>query len=84
MPTIQMSRDPVKLAASIKEAIILTDKRDLFFNAYETYSPKSFVNHLINVISGDAPLELFPHHNYKQKLLNAAENSLQRLLIRIL
>lgn len=84
MPTIQMSRDPFKLAISIKKAIKSLENRETFFQAYETYySPESFVSHLLQVISGDAPLELYPHHNHKKKLLDSAENHFQRFLIGI-
>jgi len=87
LPIIEFKRDKddlYKKLRSILEKEDLESLRPAFYECYKDfYSADAFVNHLIGVFEGTIEPDLFPHENHKQKLLEAAENSFQRLIIKL-
>ncbi len=87
IPMLPFIKNASQLAEELKKILLSTNQqkyKSKSFEAYKSYySSKEFVIQLNSVLSGNAPKELFPHPNHKEKLLDAAENSFQRFMIRV-
>ncbi|MDP2192933.1 MAG: hypothetical protein Q8K36_00175 [Alphaproteobacteria bacterium] len=88
LPILPFTKNPAELAEGIRRILLDQKKKSQYkeksFHAYQTYyNSGQFVKSLNAALSGNAAKELFPHSDYKEKLLDAAENLFQRLMIRI-
>lgn len=87
LPIIPFEREIDDLYAKVRFVLEHKDLKSLQNASYQCYqrfySPSSFVTHLNGVFEGTIKPDLFPHENHKQKLLEAAENSFQRLIIKL-